>query len=61
MPINSYTQNIYGCEVDGWYWTLLKESFKAYADRYRTRREPALLPRSPTTSPPPPPMCRLRL
>jgi hypothetical protein len=36
MPINPYTQDLYGREVDGWYWTLLEDGFKAYADRYRT-------------------------
>jgi hypothetical protein len=32
-PINPYTQNLYGRELDGWYWFLLEEGFKNDAER----------------------------
>jgi hypothetical protein len=34
MAINHYTQNLYGREVDGWYWVLLEEGFEDCARRY---------------------------
>ncbi len=35
MTINPYTQDLYGREVDGWYWVLLEDGFKDCAVRYR--------------------------
>jgi hypothetical protein len=35
MTINPYTQDLYGREVDGWYWALLEDGFKDCAVRYR--------------------------
>ena len=35
MPINHYTHDLLGREVDGWYWLLLEESFEGFARRYR--------------------------
>jgi hypothetical protein len=35
MTINPYTQNLYGREVNGWYWLLLEEGFKDDGGRYR--------------------------
>ena len=35
MTINPYKQDLYGREVDGWYWVLLEDSFKDCAVRYR--------------------------
>jgi hypothetical protein len=34
MPINHYTHDLLGREVDGWYWLLLEESFEGFARRY---------------------------
>jgi hypothetical protein len=33
--INPYTQDLYGREVDGWYWLLLEEGFRNCSIRYR--------------------------
>jgi hypothetical protein len=33
--INPYTQDLYGREVDGWYWVLLEEDFLDLAVRHR--------------------------
>ena len=33
--INPYTQDLYGREVDGWYWVLLEEEFRDCSIRYR--------------------------
>jgi hypothetical protein len=33
--INPYTQDLYGREVDGWYWALLEEAFRDCALKYR--------------------------
>jgi hypothetical protein len=35
--INPYVQDLYGREVDGWYWVLLEEGFSDCAIRYRAR------------------------
>jgi hypothetical protein len=35
MPINHYTHDLFGREVDGLYWLLLEESFEDCARRYR--------------------------
>jgi hypothetical protein len=35
MTINHYTHDLYGREVDGWYWLLLEEGFENCARRYR--------------------------
>jgi hypothetical protein len=35
MTINRYTHDLYGREVDGWYWVLLEDGFKDCAVRYR--------------------------
>jgi hypothetical protein len=34
MTINPYKHDLYGREVDGWYWLLLEESFENCAGRY---------------------------
>jgi hypothetical protein len=33
--IDPYTHDLHGREVDGWYWSLLEDGFKAHADRHR--------------------------
>ena len=35
MTINPYTHDLYGRQVDGWYWRLLEESFEDYAHTLR--------------------------
>jgi len=35
--INPYTQDLYGREVDGWYWVLLEEEFRDCSIRYRAK------------------------
>jgi hypothetical protein len=35
LTLNPYTHDLYGREVDGWYWLLLEESFEDCVGRYR--------------------------
>jgi hypothetical protein len=35
--INPYRQDLYGREVDGWYWVLLEEEFRNCSIRYRAK------------------------
>jgi len=35
MGSNQYTRDLYGREVDGWYWCLLEESFEHHARTFR--------------------------
>ena len=35
MGSNQYTHDLYGREVDDWYWCLLEESFEHHARTFR--------------------------
>ena len=35
MTINPYVQDLYGREVDGWYWQLTEEAFQEQAEAFQ--------------------------